>query len=92
MFPGMLSGLFAALINLKAQGAIIAADQEAAILRAFLGHIPFLEDVVTFPIDKHFNGDAKPCALLIVENDRDALREHLQKVDWMSESTQESSE
>lgn len=36
---------------------------------------------------KHFNGDAKKRALTVVENVRDALKERLGEVEWMSEST-----
>lgn len=36
---------------------------------------------------KHFNEDAKKRAVTVVENVRDALKERLGEVDWMSEST-----
>jgi hypothetical protein len=45
--------LFAAYINLKAQGPMSTAEQDAAILKAFRGHIPLvLEDVASFPMEK----------------------------------------
>jgi len=38
-------------------------------------------------VSRYFAGEAKPRALQIVESVRDALRERLQEVQWMSEST-----
>ena len=41
-------------------------------------------------VDQHFTGDAKPVALRIVESVRDALRDRLNEVEWMSDSTRKS--
>lgn len=38
-------------------------------------------------VSKYFAGEAKPKALKVVESVRDALRERLKEVQWMSEST-----
>ncbi|GMH88563.1 hypothetical protein TrST_g11196 [Triparma strigata] len=39
---------------------------------------------------KHFSGDSKPMALSIVESVRDALKERLNEVEWMSDKTREA--
>jgi putative endopeptidase len=38
-------------------------------------------------VERHFGGDAKPRALRVVEQVKEALRERLEEVDWMSDST-----
>ena len=38
-------------------------------------------------VDQHFSGEAKPMALGIVESVRDALKERLSEVTWMTEET-----
>ncbi|GMH49438.1 hypothetical protein TL16_g00516, partial [Triparma laevis f. inornata] len=38
-------------------------------------------------VERHFSGDSKPMALSIVESVRDALKERLNEVEWMSDKT-----
>lgn len=54
--------------------------------------LEFLEDSLgealgKLYVQKHFQGDAKQRALQVVEAVRDALRERLQEVPWMSDTT-----